>query len=436
VNEQRRPSLLATALRLAPLQIAFRGGEALLPLLLAAWFGRSSDTDLYYLLAAYFTLATALVTAAFQDSAIVPVLIEVQASRPGELGTVAGSLLGHTLVAGTALALGFAAMALVASRYLFAAPAVAAQLIALMAVATLATGVRAFYVGLLNSQEVYRAHPIASGCGMLVTLALLYAGSASLGVRMIPLALASGEVVAIVVLRSLARAAGVQVVLNVSRPEPVRRMFGLLRLEATGQLITRLNPLIDQMSAGLAAVTGGGTILRYTGDVASLPTSLLQATLFPVLLTQLARLSSTPHEFGRTLRRTLLVVAALLSSISVLCYLVRRPLCALLFLHGAMEPEAVDRMARILPWALLGVTPFGLLLVLARAHVARQNSRIMPSMGVINCVSNALLNLLLVRWMGLAGIALSTSLTYALVALVFWVRLPAPTLEHGSTSTP
>jgi putative peptidoglycan lipid II flippase len=423
VNEQRRPSLLATALRLAPLQIAFRGGEALLPLLLAAWFGRSSDTDLYYLLAAYFTLATALVTAAFQDSAIVPVLIEVQASRPGELGTVAGSLLGHTLVAGTALALGFAAMALVASRYLFAAPAVAAQLIALMAVATLATGVRAFYVGLLNSQEVYRAHPIASGCGMLVTLALLYAGSASLGVRMIPLALASGEVVAIVVLRSLARAAGVQVVLNVS-------------LEATGQLITRLNPLIDQMSAGLAAVTGGGTILRYTGDVASLPTSLLQATLFPVLLTQLARLSSTPHEFGRTLRRTLLVVAALLSSISVLCYLVRRPLCALLFLHGAMEPEAVDRMARILPWALLGVTPFGLLLVLARAHVARQNSRIMPSMGVINCVSNALLNLLLVRWMGLAGIALSTSLTYALVALVFWVRLPAPTLEHGSTSTP
>jgi putative peptidoglycan lipid II flippase len=100
------------------------------------------------------------------------------------------------------------------------------------------------------------------------------------------------------------------------------------------------------------------------------------------------------------------------------------PLCTLLFLHGAMDRAGVARIAEILPWALAGAAPFGALLVLARAHVARQNSRIMPSMGVLNSTLNAAFNLLLVGPLGLAGIALSTTMTYVVVAVVFWMRLP------------
>jgi peptidoglycan biosynthesis protein MviN/MurJ (putative lipid II flippase) len=62
--------------------------------------------------------------------------------------------------------------------------------------------------------------------------------------------------------------------------------------------------------------------------------------------------------------------------------------------------------------------------VLARAHVALQNSRIMPSMGVLNSVLNATFNGLFVGALGLSGIAFSTSVTYVVVAAVFWFRLP------------
>ena len=69
----REPGMARTALLLLPLQAVFRGGEALLPLFLAAWFGRNDETDLYYLLVAYFVFAGALLTGAFQDSAVVVV---------------------------------------------------------------------------------------------------------------------------------------------------------------------------------------------------------------------------------------------------------------------------------------------------------------------------------------------------------------------------
>jgi putative peptidoglycan lipid II flippase len=76
-------------------------------------------------------------------------------------------------------------------------------------------------------------------------------------------------------------------------------------------------------------------------------------------------------------------------------------------------------MAHLLPYHLVGLAPFGALLVLARAHVALQNSRIMLGMGVLNALLNVGLNVALLPYLGLEGIALSTSATYAVVAVVF-----------------
>ena len=418
--------MFGTALRLLPLQALFRGGEAVLPLLLAAWLGRNAQTDLYYLLAAYFVFATAILTAAFQDSAVIPVLIQVQATDAGAFRTVAGSLLGHTLAVGLALAVGAGTLAAIVVASLSSLPALTTHLVVLVAIGLVATGVRAFYVGILNARGVFHAHPVASGLGMGLALAILFGARAALDVRMIPLAILAGELLAIAILATFsARSLGVRIVPNLTRPEPVVRIFRLVRLEAFGQLVTRINPVVDQLMAGMAGVVGGGTLLRYAGDVASLPTSILQATLLPVFLTRVAGEVANPVAFAATTRRALGTVIALLLGLAGIFALLRGPICRLLFQHGAMDAAGVDAMAAILPWALLGVAPFGALLILARAHVARQNSRIMPSMGVLNAALNAGLNLLFVRWLGLPGIALSTSVTYAVVAIVFWARLRA-----------
>jgi putative peptidoglycan lipid II flippase len=418
------PGLAKTALVLLPFQAVFRGGEALLPLFLAAWFGRNAQTDLYYLLASYFVFAGAMLTGAFQDSAVVPVLIEVESSEPARFPAIAGALLGHTLAIGaaTAGAMGAiaAGIALCASR----SRGLALELVGVMTLGIVVTAVRAFYAGLLNARGVFHGHPIGSGLGMGVTFAVLYTWR-SLGVRVVPLGLLAGEIVAVSMLTILTRRAlGTWLAPSLARPEPVRRIFSLVRLEVAGSLITRINPVLDQLMAGLAGVVGGGTLLRYASDVTSLPTSILQAVLFPVLLTRLAREVKRPAEFAATTRRTLAAVIALLAGLSALLVAFRMPLCTLLFLHGAMDRSGVARIAGILPWALAGAAPFGALLVLARAHVAQQNSRIMPGMGVLNSTLNAAFNLILVGPLGLAGIALSTSLTYVVVAVVFWIRLP------------
>ena len=174
-------------------------------------------------------------------------------------------------------------------------PALALELTALMSLGLVATAVRAFYVGFLNSRGVFRAQPIGSGLGMAVTWGMLACTHRGLGVRAIPVALFGGELVAIAILHTLTRRLQIAIVPSLKRSEPVRRILSLVRLEATGTVITRINPMVDQLMAGLAAVVGGGTLVRYAGDVAALPTSILQATVFPVLLSRLAHEPGRPH---------------------------------------------------------------------------------------------------------------------------------------------
>jgi putative peptidoglycan lipid II flippase len=429
VPVSRRRSIAATTLLLLPLQIVSRGIEALLPLLLAVWFGRNDLTDVYYFAWAVFALAGSLVFSAFQDSAVVPVLAELELKDPRSLPTVRGSLFAHTLVFGAAVAgaVALAAGSWFAVRYSGGARAVALWMVVPFALYLVALAVKTFLASMLSASHHYAPAPIAAAVGAVVTLGVIAIARGWISMVAVPCGSLCGEIAAAWVLFASTRAAGIVLHPTLARPEPVRRIARLVASEVGGSAVTRVNPVVDQLMATLATVVGGGTLLKLSGDVATVPTSLLQAALLPVLLTHLSQdfAAGDLRRLRATLSRALAMVVAVLGLATALIWVARRPLLHLVFGHGAMDWAGVERMAHLLPYHLVGVVPFGVLLVLARAHVATQNSRIMISMGVLNAALNAGLNFALLPSLGLEGIALSTSCTYAVVAGVFWIRLRA-----------
>jgi putative peptidoglycan lipid II flippase len=245
-----------------------------------------------------------------------------------------------------------------------------------------------------------------------------------------------GELVSASLLALVARRAGLTPRLNFRRPEPVRQFAGLVASDVGGGAVTRINPVVDQLMATFAGVIGGGTLLRYSNDIATLPTSLLQATLLPVLLSHLSDdfAARKLHEIRAIVRRALGSVVLILATLATVVGLLREPLLRFVFLRGQMDAAGVARMAHILPYHLVGLAPFGALLVLARAHIALKNSRIMVSMGILNASLNALFNVILVKWIGLEGLALSTSLMNLVIAIVFWFRLEAKLRREHATA--
>jgi putative peptidoglycan lipid II flippase len=422
-------SIARTALLLLPLQVVSRGIEALLPVVLALWFGRNDVTDVYYFAWAIFALAGSLVFSAFQDSAVVPVLAEVKLANRGLVPVVRGSLLAHTLVGGTALAglVAVAAGAWFSARYSGDARAAALWMVPPFAAYLVALALKTYLASMLAAEHRYVPLPIAGAAGAVVALGVIGLGRQALSMIAAPCGMLAGELAAMGVLAAAMNAASIAVRPTFARPEPVRRIMRLVASEVGGSAVSRVNPVVDQLMAALAAVAGGGTLLKLSGDVATVPTSLLQASLLPVLLTHLSDDFAVRDvvKLRATVRRALASVVAILAIATAATWLARRPLLHLVFEHGAMDAAGVERMAGLLPYHLVGLVPFGALLVLARAHVAVQNSRIMVSMGILNAGLNATLNAALLPWLGLEGIALSTSITYAAVALVFALRLDA-----------
>lgn len=422
-----RRSIARTALLVLPAQVVFRALEASLPLLYAYWFGRGDATDVYYFAWAVFAFAGSLVFSMHQDSALVPILAEERLRAPAGLPRLRGALLAHTWVIGGAIALlvGAGAMLWFRVRYDDASFAVASRMVPPFCVFLVTMSTRAFFGTLAVVERQFFIQPIASCIGMIANVAILAATHAESGIAIVPVASLVGEAIAAVVLALFAtRLLGLKVELCFDRPPALRTFARLASSEVGGGAITRVNPVVDQLVAGLTAVVGGGTILRYSGDVATLPTSLLQAALLPVLLSHLADdyARGDIATIRRTVQKALLAVVAILGAVSVVLYVVRLPLLRLVFLHGEMDAAGVDRMAAVLPYHLVGLAPFGALLVLARAHVATKNGAIMIGMGALNAGSNLLLTVGLYRVLGLEGIALATSCVHTAVAVVFWIR--------------
>ena len=54
-----------------------------------------------------------------------------------------------------------------------------------------------------------------------------------------------------------------------------------------------------------------------------------------------------------------------------------------------------------------------------------KNGSIMLSMGIFNATCDVIFNVVLLKAIGLEGLALATSFLQIAVAIVFWIRLPS-----------
>ena len=422
----RSASLMSTVGRIAPWQVLYRGLTALLPLLMATWFGRSAETDLYNLFAALFTLAGSLVFASFQDSALVPIVVDVQRRDPAQLPRLAGALVAYTtlIASGLALLIGTGVWLWFRAHVTGSAAALVVPMAVGFSIYLPFLALHSLAAALLAARFRFLPDALAGAGGVGVTLAIaaLVRGH---GLGPIPFALAGGELVATVGLLIALRRSGLPIQLTLARSGALKRFVRLVSSEIGGSAVVRVNPLCDQMMARALGILGGGTMLRLSGDLSSFPASLLSSTFLSVLLSHLAAAGADGRRFElrRTVVRSVLGVTLVFGAVALALALLRTPLVTLVYGRGAMDAAALARIAHLLPYHLVGLVPFGIVLVLARAHVSLGNSRILIGMGTLNAAANLGLNIVLSHWLGLEGIALATSAVNVVVAWLFWVRL-------------
>jgi putative peptidoglycan lipid II flippase len=193
---------------------------------------------------------------------------------------------------------------------------------------------------------------------------------------------------------------------------------------AISSSILQLNLLTDRAVASLLA-PGAVSALRYAEGVIRIPLNAIEpawnAAIYPALV-RASHLSNTRSlgeaAFGATRYVTVIFVPLSVATAAMAPLIVQ-----IAFVRGAFDAEAAIRTSG----ALAGFAPLIVLTlinsVLSGAHNARRRGVFLMSMGILNTILNAVFNVGFGLLLGVAGVALSTSLTVGLIQVVKAWRL-------------
>lgn len=405
-------------------------------IVVARQFGLSDDVDAFALALTLPSFAIALLGGAL-NSSLIPAYLEVR-EREGRdaarrfLSTVLVLAVGLLVTVTIALAvLAPTILPLASSRFTPEKMRLTVQLSYMLVPSVAVAGCTMTFAAVLNAHE--RFAPAASAAlaiPLVSILALLLFGDV-LGIRALAVGIFLGYCTEAFLVFRAVRREGIPALPRWGGLTPaVRRMAGQFAPMLAGGLVMGTNPVIDSMMASrldpgsVASLSYGNKLVSFGMGIGALS---LSAAIFPYF----SRMASSRDwsGLGKTIRIYGAALLAITVPVTLAAMFLSEPIARLLFERGAFTAADTVQVGRVQALYLAQV-PFHLTsLLFVRFLSATAGNRILMWLALVNCVVNVVGNVVLSRILGAAGIALSTSIVYAvaftLLGLVTWRRLRA-----------
>jgi putative peptidoglycan lipid II flippase len=183
--------------------------------------------------------------------------------------------------------------------------------------------------------------------------------------------------------------------------------------------------LVDQSMAAMLPA-GSVSALVYGGRFVSVVLALLAGAISTAVTPYFSRMIAAGDWAGcrRAVHAWVRLTAWVSAPVAVLLIAVAHPLVRVALQHGAFGPSDTAVVARVLAMYAIQIPFFVSSRVYYRFLIAMRRTDLALYCGILNLILDIGLNLVLMRWMGVAGIALATSLwtVSTFLFLRYWTR--------------
>ena len=203
--------------------------------------------------------------------------------------------------------------------------------------------------------------------------------------------------------------------------EGVRRILRLIVPATVGVSVAQINLLVDTLIASFL-VSGSISWLYYSDRMVEFPLGVFGIALATVILPSLSQqhAAKSPAEFSRTLDWALRLVLILGTPAALGLAALASPILTTLFQYGEFGRDDARLASLSLVAYATGLVAFIAVKVLAPGFYARQDMKTPVRIAIIAMLSNIALNLALVVPLKHAGLALATSISAYLNALLLY----------------
>jgi len=383
----------------------------------AGYFGRGDEVDAFLIAYLLPSFAINVIAGSF-SAAFIPTYVQVREDQGDQtadrlfsgvtvwslgllaaiaalLGVLSGSLL-------PVLASGFSGEKLALTRSLFI---LFLPLIVLSGIATL-------WSSLLNARKRFVISALAPIMPPLAALAGLFAAGRALGIFALAIGIMAGTVLQGLVLAAALKQEDIRLRPRWQGMTPeLRRVLDQYLPMVAGALLMSMTGVVDQ---GMAAMLDPGSVaaLSYGTKIVTFVVGLGMMAIGTAILPHFSQMAGAKdwQAIRHTVRTYARMILLLCVPATVLLVLLAEPMISVLFERGAFVRQDVQLVGRVLAFASLQV-PFYLLGILyVRLISSLQRNTLLLWGAAISLPLDVVLNLVFMRWMGVAGIALSTSI--------------------------
>jgi len=183
-----------------------------------------------------------------------------------------------------------------------------------------------------------------------------------------------------------------------------------------GYAVTHINSIVD---TNVSTWLGPGSVssLQYALRLFQLPIGLFGVAVSTAALPSFSR---NLDQIDRSLKEALELLWFLVLPASIAMALMAQPLIFLIFQHGTFDSSATETVSRCLVMYSLGIPFYTTYLLLSRYYHAQQKGGVPSIVTLLMVLINVALDVLLAPIMGIAGVALATSVSGGVGALVIW----------------
>ncbi len=410
-------SILRAAASVSATGIVVKVAASLKEITVAGVYGRSDAMDAFLAALLIPGLLVNLISESM-NQALVPTLIRVREQEGRER---ARQLLSNSMIWVCILLIGAsAAMALaahsifplIASHFPPAKLALSIRLFYALLPIVLLTGVATNCTGVLNTMDRFALPalaPVAISISIIAGALLL---ASRCGIWAMVYSTLAGSLLHAGVITRMMSVHGYPFRLRwygmTEATRTVGRQYGSVLLSgvvASGGL------LVDQSMAAMLPA-GSVSALVYANRFVSVMLTLLGGAISTAIVTYFSRMVAHNDWAGcrQTLRHWTWLTALISVPIALLMIAAAQPLVRIAFQHGAFGPRDTVIVAKVLAMYAIQIPFFVTSRVFYRFLIAMLRTDLVLYCGLINLVLDVILNIVLMRRYGVAGIALATSL--------------------------
>lgn len=387
--------------------------------LVVAWrFGTQDELDAFYIALLIPSFVINVIAGSF-NSAFIPTYIQVlhkQGVKAAQKLFNSATLLniGLLVIAGILIVITAPVyLQLIASGFSSQKLGLTFNLLLVIAPVIMLSGIIEIWGAVFNAQERFALFALVPIITPIISVILLFALE-SWGIFALASAILCGALIEIVILGVGLHRQGISLYPKLYKFDSNLRQVGNQYAPMiAGSLMICSAGTIDQVMAAMLS-PGSVAALNYSNRLIASPISLMSLALGTAVIPYFSKMVASGDWEGvnHTLKRYLLIIFFITIPFAVIMFIFSRPIIELFFQRGSFTSEDTVLVAQIQALYALQIPFYIANILIVKLISSMQQNQILMWVSGFNLIVNILGNYLFMQWLGIKGIALSTSCVY------------------------